>query len=663
MKQQQAAVWVIMALLVVGLFSLIPRQGQAQPSGDSSCPALVELALSEVGNNCADLPRNSACYGFNRVNSTFAETVANEFFSRPADRAALASMKTIQTSALDLDLGEWGVAVLNVQANVPDTLPGQAVTFLLMGDTQVENAVKGDGAGGGQAITVITQVAADLRSAPDLGSAVLVSLAAGTVLQADAVSEDGRSLHVLTDTASGWIDVSAVNATPQIAALTPNVGGGGSPMQAFYFRTGPGQTTCNQTPNVLAIQSPENIKVDLTANGANIRLGSLITLEVLPPGNLMKLTTLEGNALLNPDTPEEVNVPAGFTTTRCLKPPDNLGLDGESNDQEVGEDCQWEPPKQADINDLDKGQIVQAMLERLALGSEATPEPEATETPAPETTETPAASECPTGTTITHVVSPGENLFRISLRYSTGMGAIMQANGLTDPEVIFAGQVLTIPCGVDTGLPTIPDVPGVTPGVVIVGVDCAPFRATSPLDGLNHGSTTFYWDAAPGATSYRVNLYNLDEKGGALVGSFTTAAPQTNLTADLSVQNVGYGFSFAWEVQALVNGQVGCSSARFNVPRAPAPNAGPPGFTASWGCLPTGSTFVINYANLPAGTVRLTFTFSGFATPGSPHTISNPPPSGSLSFFASGPISGGAVIANPSGATVVLSPASLGTCP
>jgi hypothetical protein len=39
-------------------------------------------------------------------------------------------------------------------------------------------------------------------------------------------------------------------------------------------------------------------------------------------------------------------------------------------------------------------------------------------------------------------------------------------------------------------------------------VDCRSFHATSPLNGLNYGENTFYWDAAPGATQYRVTVYN-----------------------------------------------------------------------------------------------------------------------------------------------------------
>ncbi|MEA3460002.1 MAG: LysM peptidoglycan-binding domain-containing protein, partial [Chloroflexota bacterium] len=43
-----------------------------------------------------------------------------------------------------------------------------------------------------------------------------------------------------------------------------------------------------------------------------------------------------------------------------------------------------------------------------------------------------------------HVVQPGENLYRISLRYGTTVEAIMAANGLTN-YTIYVGQRLRIP--------------------------------------------------------------------------------------------------------------------------------------------------------------------------------------------------------------------------
>lgn len=45
----------------------------------------------------------------------------------------------------------------------------------------------------------------------------------------------------------------------------------------------------------------------------------------------------------------------------------------------------------------------------------------------------------------THVVQPGENLLRISLRYNVTIAALMIANGIPNTNLIYAGQVLRIP--------------------------------------------------------------------------------------------------------------------------------------------------------------------------------------------------------------------------
>ena len=48
---------------------------------------------------------------------------------------------------------------------------------------------------------------------------------------------------------------------------------------------------------------------------------------------------------------------------------------------------------------------------------------------------------------ITHVVRRGETLYSIARRYGTCVQAISRANGLWNPNYIWAGQRLTIPCG------------------------------------------------------------------------------------------------------------------------------------------------------------------------------------------------------------------------
>lgn len=59
-------------------------------------------------------------------------------------------------------------------------------------------------------------------------------------------------------------------------------------------------------------------------------------------------------------------------------------------------------------------------------------------------TSVPPPTAPPTGGT-THVVQRGENLFRISLRYGTTVQAVASANGIANPALIYVGQVLKIP--------------------------------------------------------------------------------------------------------------------------------------------------------------------------------------------------------------------------
>jgi len=62
-----------------------------------------------------------------------------------------------------------------------------------------------------------------------------------------------------------------------------------------------------------------------------------------------------------------------------------------------------------------------------------------------------------------HVVAPGENLYRISLRYGVSMSAIAQANGISNLNLIFSGQRLTIPTGGGTTPSTPPPATTVAP--------------------------------------------------------------------------------------------------------------------------------------------------------------------------------------------------------
>jgi hypothetical protein len=324
-------------------------QGQSE-----TCPELVvEEALSSVGGNCSDMDRNTACYGYDQVSATRRQEGGPDFFTQPNARAQLAAIETIQTGPNDQGSG-WGIAVLNVQANVPESVPGQAVNFLLLGGTEIENAV-------------------------------------------------------------------------------PSANSTSSPMEAFYFRPGFGPAVCSRVPSALALRSPEDLTVDLTANGAHIRLGSIAILRVLPPGNTMQLMTIEGLAVLEPETTKQLSVPAGFSTLTCLSEPDNLGVDGSTNDREVISSCSWAEPIALTAEEIALGETVKALFDRL--------------------------NGCANGgTDVVHVVRTGENLFRIARRYSTTVATIAANNNISNPAAITPGQELVIHCAVDTGASTFPPV-------------------------------------------------------------------------------------------------------------------------------------------------------------------------------------------------------------
>jgi len=58
---------------------------------------------------------------------------------------------------------------------------------------------------------------------------------------------------------------------------------------------------------------------------------------------------------------------------------------------------------------------------------------------------TPAAPHQPARATVTHTVQPGETLAAIAMRYEVTSWTLAQANSIANPALIFPGQVLTVP--------------------------------------------------------------------------------------------------------------------------------------------------------------------------------------------------------------------------
>ncbi len=103
--------------------------------------------------------------------------------------------------------------------------------------------------------------------------------------------------------------------------------------------------------------------------------------------------------------------------------------------------------------------IILGVFASAGFAQESTAEPESTVEP--EATEVVTATQAPTDGS-TYVVQPGDNLFRIALRYGLTTQQLATANRITNPSLIYVGQVLTIPTAGSTPQPTSTPPPATT---------------------------------------------------------------------------------------------------------------------------------------------------------------------------------------------------------
>jgi hypothetical protein len=122
------------------LASLILGAGVLAQTTD--CPEFMYDYIEQTADLCATTGRNEICYGSNAIEVQLTDSATS--FAQPGDITALANVDSIRTSGLDEASQEFGMALLQVQADVEGALPGQVVTFLLMGNVSVDGINEGE---------------------------------------------------------------------------------------------------------------------------------------------------------------------------------------------------------------------------------------------------------------------------------------------------------------------------------------------------------------------------------------------------------------------------------------------------------------------------------------------------------------------------------------
>ncbi len=355
----------ILFLIVIclALFS-IAQISAAQSSAD--CPAIAEQAFEAVANNCAIPERSSTCYGFPGVTATGFDAEALANFSEPSDRANLTEVSSIHTSPLNVAEGEWGMAVTNIQANLPVGMPGQGGVFISMGDVTVTNGVAPDDALilPESALPLTTTAPADIYNVPpDFGTAqeVIGATASGTTLQADGLSEDGEWVRVfftaqttLALSSTGWVELTAFPDDVDLTSLPTISADSMTPMQKFYLTNGIETPACAEiVPSMLYVQGPEEIELDFVANDVPIRVSSTAILRVIPPGNILQIIALSGIIIIDPDSGEPIILAPGFTSIIALGELQDLNGDGIANERAPLPGASWSQPGLMDASELE----------------------------------------------------------------------------------------------------------------------------------------------------------------------------------------------------------------------------------------------------------------------------------------------------------------------
>ncbi len=291
---------------------------------EESCSAQVQAALTYTDTVCDGIGRNQACYGNQLLDYTAVEDAADLAFDAPGDLVDLTQIGSLRLSQL-VAPDEWGVAMLQIQANLPDTLPGQNVAMLLFGQVEIDNA-------GGELPTRLSGTLtsnANLRGGPGTNFAVMGAGANGAEVEVEGRNADSTWFRIRRpDDTRAWVFGNLISIEGDVEALPVLEGDEAAgplfgPMQAFTFRTGLGETRCDGAPrDGILVQTPAGAgKIQIQANQVDIRLGSTAFLRAIP-GDGMTIDVIEGQGTVTAQG-TTIIVPAG---ARAVIPLDDAGL-------------------------------------------------------------------------------------------------------------------------------------------------------------------------------------------------------------------------------------------------------------------------------------------------------------------------------------------------
>jgi len=282
----------------------LPLPGAVQAREAGTCTSLAQSALSSVAQSCAGAAANSVCLGYDAVTATFAAS-AQPTFKAKGDKVNLADVTSLTTSVANPEAGNWGVAVLKIQANIPES--SQGITGVIFGDATLTSAVKADDLLT-LPVTTVRDVAL-LRGGAAQTYPSLIKLMPGQKATVDGRNKAGDWLRVRLDSAVGWSPANQLNVdgdAKTLAVLEDQDSRAGfvykNPMQAFTLSTKVAATCGGEAPSGMLLQLTQDTQnantkpARLMVNGVDLTLTSGTVYLRATPKDRLEIAAVNGSA-------------------------------------------------------------------------------------------------------------------------------------------------------------------------------------------------------------------------------------------------------------------------------------------------------------------------------------------------------------------------------
>ena len=366
---------------------------------ETACEQAVQQALAAIAEQCRGLARDSLCIVSPRAQ---------------VDAASLTDVQSIATAGYDAQDQSWGAAMIRLSANLPLTYAGPGVLALLGGTAQIINEVPAAAVRTiGEPLSTAAIMDAKLYRLPGLIPEPVGDLRQDDIALVDAWDGDGGWLRVVSDGLVAWVEADKLQRLQAMETLPRITIGQPYPLRAFSLTTGSAYAECAIAEPLVAVQTPGDVPVNLTVNGVDIHIDSMVTFQQAHRGALGltvhrgAVTTIYGQRIQAGESAIGILSPAQSDSTSALAWSGAL------------------PASDAEHARGERAQVAFNLVSRANGWGEY-------------------QVARPVGD-IYHVVERGESLYSIARQHQASVAEIIAANPAIDPGRIFAGNELLIP--------------------------------------------------------------------------------------------------------------------------------------------------------------------------------------------------------------------------